>query len=312
LTRLRESVLDRIEAERAALFDQTERKAELVETLYKIHSEGERRRISEGREMPAPLFSLQELKGLDTIASRLRDPDFYRTLRRLERDYYAGADQKEPASIDVRAGRAQARATMAEISLREAELNLGRFQERREFIDVIVKDDGGRNIDIARLADVPLRQPLETLLRPFIAEDKRHCEIAAAVESHGARLVEEHRKAWVIHDFLANDARVHMENFARAHPGRPAPEPRFTSWEISKLELHAAKETDPALKAKYEKLYCDALESEREDRSRKILIEKDADELLDPVSAGAGLPRNTQLQDHAHYPSYQHEMSFER
>jgi relaxase MobL-like protein len=311
LTRLRESVLDRIEAERAALFDQTERKAELVETLYKIHSEEGRRRISEGHEMPAPLFSLQELKGLDTIASRLRDPDFYRTLRRLERDYDARTDQKEPVSVAVRAGRAQARATMAEISLREAELNLAKFHERQEWIDVIVKDDGGRNIEIARLADGPLRQPLETLLRPFIAEDKRHREIPSAVEAHGARLIEEHKKAWVIHDFLAVEARVHMENFARAHPGMPMPEPRFTPWEISKLELHAAKEIDPALKEKYEKLYCDALENEHEDRLRRILIEKDADELLDPVSAGASPPRNTLLQDHAHYPT-SHEMSFER
>jgi hypothetical protein len=200
---------------------------------------------------------------------------------------------------------------MAEINLREADLNLARFQERQEWIDVIVKDDGGRNIDIARLADVPPRPPLETLLRPFIAEDKRRREIAAAVEAHGARLIEEHKKASEIHDFLAVEARVHMENFAQGRPGAPGPEPRFTPWEISKLELHAAKETDPVLKAKYEKLYCDALENEHEDRSRRILIEKDADELLDPVSAGAGPPRNTLLQDQAHYPT-SHEMSFER
>jgi len=103
-----------------------------------------------------------------------------------------------------------------------------------------------------------------------------------------------------------------MENFARDNPGRPASEPRFTLWEISKLELHAAKETDPALKAKYEKHYCDALENEREDRSRRILIEKDADELLDPVGAVAGQPRNTALQDLTHHHSHQHEMSFER
>src|SRR5262249_14383883 len=135
LTHLRESVLDRIEAARAEIFDETASKAELVATLYKIFSEEERRRLSEGREMPAPLFSLQELKGLDTVASRLRDPDFYRTLRRLERDYDARTDQKEPVSVAVRAGRAQARSTMAEISVREAELNLARFQERREFID---------------------------------------------------------------------------------------------------------------------------------------------------------------------------------
>ena len=41
-------------------------------------------------------------------------------------------------------------------------------------------------------------------------------------------------------------------------------------------------------------------------------LEGNNDELLDPVSAGASPPRNTAPQDYAHYPSYQHEMSFER
>ncbi|HEV2664656.1 MAG TPA: hypothetical protein VG324_07085, partial [Blastocatellia bacterium] len=312
LTRKREVLLDRIEAERAAIFTQTARKADLVSALYQIHSEEERRRLSEGREMPAPLFSLQELKGLDKVASRLRDPDFYRTLTRLERDYDARTDQRKLVSVTARAGRAQARATMAEISLREAELNLAMFHERREWIDVIVNDDEGRKINIARLADVEPRAPLETLRRPSIAQLNRQREIAATVEAYGARLLNEHKKASEIHDFLVGKARAYREEFSHDHPGRPAPDPRFTAWEISKLELHAAKETDPILKAKYEKLYCDALENEREDSQRRILIEKDPDGLLDPVSADDRPAQSTTPQDHAHYPDHRHEMSFER
>lgn len=312
LTRQRELLLDRIEAERAAIFDQAARKAKLVVTLYQIHSEEERRRLSEGREMPAPLFSLRELKVLDTVASRLRDPDFYRTLARLKRDYDARIDQRELVSVATRAGRAQARATMVEISLREAELNLAMFHERREWIEVIVNHDGGRKIDIARLADGAPRAPLETLLRPLIPKDNRRHEIAAAVEAYGARLVEEHKKASELHDFLASKARTYGEEFSREHPGKPAPDPHFTAWEISKLELHAAKETDPALKAKYEKLYCDALENKHEESKRRILIEKDADDVLDPVSADDRPAQSPVSQDHAHYPDHQHEVSFER
>src|SRR5262249_29499548 len=102
------------------------------------------------------------------------------------------------------------------------------------------------------------------------------------------------------------------EEFSREHPGGPSPDPRFTAWEISRLELHAAKGTDPVLKAKYEKLYCDALENDHEDSPRRILIEKDADGLLDPVSADGRPAQSTAPQDHAHYTDHQKEMSFER
>jgi hypothetical protein len=150
------------------------------------------------------------------------------------------------------------------------------------------------------------------LARPSIAQLNCRREIAAAVEAYGARLVEEHKKASEIHDFLVDEARAYREELSREHPGRPAPDPRFTAWEISKLELHAAQETDQVLKEKYEKLYYDALENEHEDRSRRILIEKDADGLLDPVSANDRPAGNTELQDHAHRPDHRPEMIFER
>jgi hypothetical protein len=314
LSRQRESLLDRIEAERAQISNQAARKAEIVATLHEIFSKEEHRYRAEGREMPAPLFSMQELKELDTAASRLRDPEFHRTLAELEREYDARTDHRELSSVTKRAGRAVARVSLAEISLRESELNLERFNERRELIDVIVKDDGGRNIAIARLADVDPPAPLEQLFRPLIVPDNRRSEIAAAVEAHGQRLLDQHEKASASYAFLIEEARAHEEDFSRAYPGRPLPTPRFTHWEISKLELHAARETDPSLKAKYEALYGQALENPPEDHSRRILIEKDADGLLDPVSRENQSARNVAQfsSDHSHFPDHSRELSFER
>lgn len=317
LSRERELALDRIEAERAEISDQVTDKAEFVTALYQIHAREEKRHQSEGREMPAPRFTLDELKELDTVASCLRDPDFYRSLVELERQYDARADERESAPLDKRAGRAEARAILAEINLRESDSYLARFQEHRDRIDLIVNDDGGRTIALARLADVERKAPLERAFRRWLVEDDRHREVVAAVEAYGQKLAAERQKASEVHAFLVNEMRNREEEFARTNPGRPLPDPRFTDWEISRLELQAAKEADPSFKAKYEELYLKALEQERDGRSRRIVIEKDADRLLDPVSADRDparetAPRLIPAPVHVSYPDHQHEMTFER
>ncbi len=309
----REAVLDQIEAERADIANQTAHKADVVATLHEIASKEETRYRDEDREMPSALFTLEELKQLDTAASRLRDPEFHRTLSHLERQYDARTDQRELSSTTKRTGRALARASLAEVGLREYELNLERFNERRDLIDVIVNDDGGRNIAIARLADIPSPSPLEQLFRPLIAADNRQTEVATSVEAYSQRLLEQHEKASASYSFLAAEARDYEQEFSREHPGRSLPNPRFTSWDVSKLELHAAKEPDLELKAKYEALYDRALETPSENRSRRILIEKDADQLLNSVSLDEQLTRELGIQFTPGYaPDHQREMSFER
>lgn len=317
LSRERALVLDRIETERAEITDQITDKAEFVTALYQIHAREEKRHQSEGREMLAPRFTLDELKELDTVASLLRDSDFYRALVELELQYDAHAEEREMVPLDKRAGRAEARAILAEINLRESDSYLAQFQEHQDRIDLIVNDDGGRTIALTRLADVERKAPLERAFRRWLVEENRHSEVVAAVEAYGQKLAAERQKAAEVHAFLVNESRNREEEFARANPGGPLPDPRFTGWEISRLELHAAKEADPSFKAKYEELYLKALEQERDGRSRRIVIEKDADRLLDPVSADHDLARETAPRlipapIHVPYPDHQHEMTFER
>ena len=289
LTHEREWLLDQIEARRTEISDETERKAELVTTLYEIFSKEERRYRNEGREVPGPLFSVQELKEIDNQALRRRDPEFYRELVEIERDLESHLDPRtEPKDLptfEERVGRARARAFFAEIGLRESELNLERFNERREHTDVIVKDDGKRSITIARLADFEPRSPLEQLVRPLMIQDDKSHEVAAALEAYRAKLVEEHKTASANFNILLDEARRYEEEFTRQNPDDPLPRPQFTSFEISKLELHAAKETDLALKAKYEDLYFGALVVDDDDKeAKKIILKNSAQEILNPVS----------------------------
>jgi MobL relaxases len=315
LSRQHELLLDRIEEARAEIIDQAAHKAEIVTTLYGIFFKEEERYRSEGRELPEPLFSVYDLKELESAASRLHHPTVYRTLAELERNFDARTDQREQVSVTGRTSRARARAILGEISLRESELNLDRFNERRELIDVIANDDGRREMTIARLADFERRSPLEHLFHPSKTHNNRHRDVAAAVNAYGERLIEQQEKASASYTILIDEARAYEEEFSRLHPEGSLPHPRFTPWEISKLELHAAKEPDPSLRARYEMLYFEALKNERDDVSRRIVIEKDADQLLDPISLGEHPVRSDEARLIYHFVNrtdQNREVSFER
>jgi hypothetical protein len=296
LSRLRELVIDRIEAKRVENSDRIMYQEEFVAALAQIVSREEERHEHNGLDRGAPNFTREEFRELDNIALRLRDPQFYRTYVEIEHSHDVRTDARSSVSIQERTGRALARVYLAEIEVRESELNLSNLRERRELIDVVVKDDGKRMISIARLADLPPASPLEQLFRPLIVPDERQGEIVAALDYYEQKLIERCEQATDSHTFLFEEARKREAEFSRLYPEESRPAPMFTYREMSLLELHAARETDPSFKAKYETLYRETLEHPYEDRSRHIVIEKHADELLDSVSMPNHPDRDPSIQ----------------
>jgi hypothetical protein len=284
LSRLRETTLDRVEAERAEISDRILHQARFVDALSRIVDKEDDHRQKTSPASPPAIFSRQELQELDNIALRLRDPQFSRALLKIEREYDDRTDTREMISLDERARRALAREQLAEIEVRESELHLASVRERRGLVDVIVQDDGKRVIEIARLADIPPAPPLERLLRPLIIPDERQAKIILALDTYERRLLERRETAFAHYELLQQEAWDRQSEFSEAYPKKSPPSPLFTAGEMSRLELHAARETDPAFKEKYEMLYRNALQHPYENRSRLIVIEKDADDLLNPVS----------------------------
>jgi hypothetical protein len=310
----RESLLDRIEAKRAEISAGVSQKKEVVSTLEGILAREEERYRDEVKDSPAPLFTEQDLKQLDSQAGHRSDPEFLHTLVELEHSHDARTDPKGISSIPQRFGRAWAREIMAEIRLRESELSLMKFNDRREHINMIVNDDGGRKITIKRLVDIEQHSPLDQLFRPFAQRNDRHVEVAAAVEAYEERLINDHKNISGSHSLLQSVTREYRQKFSEVYPQRPFPRPHFTPWEIGKLELHAAKELDPYLREKYENLYLAALQDDRGDHSQKINIGKAEVNLLDPVSFHHRPSRNVEATistaQTRHNQTY--EMSLER
>lgn len=296
LSERREQVLQKIHEERTNFTARIAHKAEMVDVLNEISAREEARYRKEDRKLPAPMFTEQEMKELAAHAERRRDPQFYQTLIEMEREHDARAFRGLPILPLERVGRATAREVMAGIAVREAQARLQNFADQRQQAMVIVKDDKSQEIGLARMADVQPRTPLEHLFRPLIERSEKYRQVAAAVDNYGNRLAQRYEEISTIHAILKEDARDYDREFARQNPGMAVLRPQFTAWEIGKLELHALKETDPALREHYEKLYRESLASGRDDPgirtasavrkeySRTIVVdEREATSILDSV-----------------------------
>ncbi len=307
LRQQREQVLQEIAAERNHLASRIAGKEEMAAALQDALDREAAVFQRNGIEFPEPIFSEQEMKELAAHADHRRDPQFHRELSKLECEH----DTRLfgiPTIFADRVSRAKAREVMAGIAVREAQMASRRFAERQDQTTVIVKDDGGRNVQLGRLADVQPRTPLEHLLRPLIERSERYRLVVAAVEEHGHRLDQRLENAAAGHAILLADAREHEQEFSRWNPNQPLPRPQFTAWEIARLELHATKETDPALHEHYEQLYREAVTDHRNDSAMRevemgrgefsrtiVLDEREAASIFD--SGGVELQRDLQLHE---------------
>ncbi|GEM_PF-860803 len=314
LSEQREQVLQKIEDERSRHSSRIARKAEMVDALNEIFTREEARYREQGVEIPAPIFTGQEMKELAVHAERRRDPQFYRELIKLEREHDARMFDGFPFLFVERVSRVKAREVMAGIATHEAQSALQKFAEQREQMTVIVKDDGAQGVKLARMADVEPRTPLEQLFRPMIERSEKYRAVAAAIKEYGNRLQQRHEQASASYAILKEEAREYEQAFVRQNPNRPMPLPQFTAWEISKLELRAIKENDPALRQHYEALYRDSLVGSRDDSemraagathkeySRTIVLDgRESKSLLDSVGAGSFIEPDRGVGDRSEY-----------
>jgi hypothetical protein len=258
LAAYRQSILDQIEAQRAGLEAEVKEKAEMVATLFSIEAEERDRHLAQGREMSPPKPNKYELALLDAHAQQRRDPGFHRLVAQLERGSDMRPSSTANLSVAERTSRARAREIIAEIDLRAAHSRLENFHERRAHLDVIVGDGRARELTVKRLSDVEPKSDLEKLFRPWLAGAGGVREVVAAVGAHGSRMAAEYERAAQSRNALVELARQSERDFKSAHPGKNFPSPTFTPGELTTLEIYVARERDPVLRERYERLCQDA------------------------------------------------------
>lgn len=259
----REMILTQIQERRAELTARVAQQSELEQMLVEMLAKEQERYRIKGQELPAPQFGERELKQLDAHAARRNEPELYQALARLERASTQSSKEEKRDAFIRHTSRAQARAILAEMSLREAERNLAEFRERREWLMLVVQDDGEREISVARLADIVPRAPLAQLFPAVYRHSEQYHQITTALEAHGTHLLEQRELAEANSTLLKTLEKEATEEYKRNYPDRQLPRPVFTPWEVGRLEFHAANERDPVQRARYEAIYREALADEQ-------------------------------------------------
>lgn len=249
LAAYRQSILDRIEEKRESLKSEVKEKTEMTAMLSGIEREEREKYQAQRKEMPSPLPNRYELSLLDAHTRERRDPTLHQLVSELERN--------TGVPLTERMARARAREITAEIDMRSARSRLESFVEKQSRYDLIVRDDGARDLTIKRLSDVEPKSELEKLV--FLFRQTEFREVAKAVDDYGRRLASEYEQANQSRMVLTNLARQAEQDFRREHPDKDVPPPQFTPGELTALEVHTTRESDPERREHYERLYAVAL-----------------------------------------------------
>ena len=249
----RERIFNKIEDRKDELSQSLQEAVKMMETLTSIFhrergNQQERHWQMEQRgETPERLekeLTRSELTRLVEYSLTIADPAMLQQALILESQ--ANAHQEEEAPLVEQSAKASGRELLGDISLKEAQQRLTSFNERKDFVPVVVKDLEGREVT-ARAFD--FREPTHpvTWLASRLLESKndRHLrqEVNKAVQFQGEQLQQDATNFEACHQLLSTTAE-HLRAEIKA-AGHEPPEATFTTKQIVQLEIYALRQPDP-------------------------------------------------------------------
>jgi len=158
----------------------------------------------------------------------------------------ANARQEDKAPLLEQSAKASGRELLGDISRKEAQQRLTSFNERKDFVPVVVQDLEGREVTV-RIFD--FREPTHpvTWLASRLLESKndRHLrqEVNKAVQFQGDELQQDATNFEACHQLLSTTAEQLRAEVKDA--GHDPPEATFTTKQIVQLEIYALRQPDP-------------------------------------------------------------------
>jgi hypothetical protein len=247
----RERIFNKIEDRKDELSQSLQEAVKMTETLTSIFhrergNQQERHWQMEQRgETPERLekeLTRSEITRLVEYSLTMADPAMLQQALILESQ--ANARQEEKPSLEQSA-KASGRELLGDISLKEAKQRLASFNERKDFVPVVVKDLEGREVT-ARIFD--FREPTHpvTWLASRLLESKndRHLrqEVNKAVQFQGEQLQQDATNFEACHQLLSTTAEQLRAEVKDA--GHEPPEATFTTKQIIQLEIYALRQPD--------------------------------------------------------------------
>jgi hypothetical protein len=253
LVTVRNELAKRIDERRNELHKEADDARKLVEVLARVHESEAASRSPDGRVMPQPEFTREELRRIEANAEATRDAGLLRQLDEFERRFNEGNLPTERMKPEEQLGRAMAREIMAEVAYRESTERLANYNERADAQPLAIESKDGR-INVHRLKETKPHSVVERALRPLLekpaARETRHAIEAASANSQ-ARLVTDYEKSRAYLEAareIAGSLRAEMREQAidKSHLM-----PAFTPKERINLEIYAERQADPRERAHY-------------------------------------------------------------
>ena len=244
LKEVREVILTKIEDRKAELSNSLKEALKMTETLTSIFTLERDKQQSRGGERQEKELTRNEISRLVEHSFALGDPAMLRQSLLLESQY--NSRQNQSASIVEQSSKAAGRELLGNIALKEATERLDAFQERKDFVPVVVQDLEGKDVT-ARVFD--FREPLHPLkwIVQRLSESKndRHLrnETNQAVNFQEEQLQQDVHNLDGCRQLLAADAdrlRDAVLTF-----GHAIPDATFTTKQIMQLEIYAHRQQDP-------------------------------------------------------------------
>ncbi|SRR6266404_1185187 len=248
----RERIFNKIEDRKDELSQSLKEAVTMTETLTSIFhrergTQQERHWQMEQRgETPERLekeLTRSEITRLVEYSLTMADPAMLQQALILESQVSA---RQEERPLLEQSAKASGRELLGDISLKEAQQRLISFNERKDFVPVVVKDLEGSEVT-ARAFD--FREPTHpvTWLASRLLESKndRHLrqEVNKAIQFQGEQLQQDATNFEACHQLLSATAEQLRAEVKDA--GHEPPEATFTTKQIVQLEIYALRQPDP-------------------------------------------------------------------
>jgi len=247
---VRELVVEKIDERKAELAASLKQSAKLTQTLSDIlgreqQSQRDRHQHEGKGERLEKSLTRGEISRLIDHAATLGDRSMLQQAYILEARYHENQPEDRRPSIEDQAARAAGREVISQIAVKQASDRLKAFEERKDFVPVLVKDIEGKEVT-SRLFDVREPQHPVKWLMYRLAESKaeKHLrqEVHKAVDTEHQQLRQDVTNAQECGQLTATVTDTFRDHFHDQN--QPMPDPTFTTRQVIQLEIYALKQPD--------------------------------------------------------------------
>lgn len=244
---IRQELITKIDERRGELRLEVDEARTLAGILGAAYTRETASRSSDGRVMPPPQFTREELARIEANAEATRDAGLLKRLDEFE---------THTLTPERRLGRAAAREVMAEVAYRESAERLAAFKEMKHVQPLAVESPDGR-LGVHQLKDTWSPSLIERILRPLVEKPEAR-ETRVAIETAASdsqlRLVADHEKNRAYLQTTREIAAALRLGVSDRTSDKSQPAPEFTARESIDLEIYAERQSNPQDRDKYLRL----------------------------------------------------------